>query len=121
TGLRCRRRAQHGGMAQRLEQLSHKQLTVCSTHTPVTVRKEVVLVKRQTKTRVARRSRWPVIVFRFRGRVFSLARRRASRSGGQRGHRFSASSAVRSAYAVWNRAVEGSNPSSPTALPGRAI
>jgi hypothetical protein len=58
----------HGGMAQRLEQLSHKQLAVCSTHTPVTNRKEVVvLVKRQTQIRVARRPRRPVIVFRFRG------------------------------------------------------
>jgi hypothetical protein len=65
-----RGRARHDGMAQRLEQLSHKQLAVCSTHTPVTKRKEVVLVKRQTQIRVARRPRRPVIVFRFRGRVF---------------------------------------------------
>src|SRR6266699_3679177 len=101
-------------MAQRLEQLSNKQLAVCSTHTPVTSRKEVVLVKRQTQIRVARRPRRLVIVVRFRGRVFSLAPRRASRTGGQRGHHFSASSAVRSAYAVWNRAVDGSNPSQAT-------
>ena len=30
-------------MAQRLEQVSHKQRMVCSTHTPVTDRKEVVV------------------------------------------------------------------------------
>jgi hypothetical protein len=69
-----------------VEQLSHKQFRVCSTHTPVTNGKEVVLVKRQTQIRVARRPRRSVIVFRFRGRVFSLARRRVSRSGGQRHH-----------------------------------
>ena len=34
--------AHYGGMAQRKEQLSHKQRAVCSTHTPVTKRKEVV-------------------------------------------------------------------------------
>jgi len=72
------------------------------------------LANRVTRVRIARRPRRPVIVFRFRGRVFSLARRRASRSGGQRGHYFSASSAVRSAYAVWNRVAGGSNPPSPT-------
>ena len=33
----------HGGIAQRREQLSHKQRVVCSTHTPVTDRKEVVV------------------------------------------------------------------------------
>src|SRR5256885_1470795 len=103
-----RGRAHHGGMAQRLEQPSHKQLPGGSTSTPVTYGKEVVLLKCQTQIRVARRPRRLVIVFRFRGRVLSLARRRVSRSGGQRGHHFSASSAVRSAYAVWNRAVEGS-------------
>src|SRR5262245_48488080 len=33
----------HDGIAQRHEQLSHKQHVVCSTHTPVTDRKEVVV------------------------------------------------------------------------------
>jgi hypothetical protein len=32
----------YGGIAQRHEQLSHKQHVVCSTHTPVTDRKEVM-------------------------------------------------------------------------------
>ena len=41
-GSTPRGRTQHGGIAQRREQLSHKQHVVCSTHTPVTVRKEVV-------------------------------------------------------------------------------
>jgi hypothetical protein len=97
TGVRCRRREvrllvgaphEHGGIAQRLEQLSHKQHVVCSTHTPVTDRKEVVvhLANRGSRVRVVRRPRRPVIVFRFRGRLISLARRRASRSGGQHGH-----------------------------------
>ena len=41
-GSTPRGRTQHGGIAQRREQLSHKQHEVCSTHTPVTDRKEVV-------------------------------------------------------------------------------
>ena len=42
-GSTPRGRTQHGGIAQRREQLSHKQHEVCSTHTPVTDRKEVVV------------------------------------------------------------------------------
>jgi hypothetical protein len=45
-----------------------------------------LLVKRSARVRIVRRPRRPVIVFRFRGRLIALARRRASRSGGQRGH-----------------------------------
>src|SRR5262249_44396142 len=52
TGLRCRRLEvrllvgalnTYGGIAQRREQPSHKRHVVCSTHTPVTNRKEVVV------------------------------------------------------------------------------
>ena len=42
-GSTPRGRTRYGGIAQRLEQLSHKQHVVCSTHTPVTERKEVVV------------------------------------------------------------------------------
>ena len=41
-GSTPRGRTHHGGIAQRREQLSDKQHEVCSTHTPATVRKEVV-------------------------------------------------------------------------------
>src|SRR5215831_17872814 len=42
-GSTPRGRTPHGGIAQRHEQPSHKRHVVCSTHTPVTDRKEVVL------------------------------------------------------------------------------
>lgn len=42
-GSTPRGRTQYGGIAQRLEQPSHKRHVVCSTHTPVTDRKEVVV------------------------------------------------------------------------------
>jgi hypothetical protein len=42
-GSTPRGRTQDGEIAQRPEQLSHKQHAVCSTHTPVTDRKEVVV------------------------------------------------------------------------------
>jgi hypothetical protein len=44
------------------------------------------LANRGSCMRVVRRPRRPVIVFRFRGRLISLAWRRASRSGGRHGH-----------------------------------
>ena len=46
------------------------------------------LANRGARVRIVRRPRRPVVVFRFRGRLISLARLRASRSGGQRGHHF---------------------------------
>jgi hypothetical protein len=42
-GSTPRGRTPHGGIAQRREQPSHKRHVVCSTHTPVTDRKEVVV------------------------------------------------------------------------------
>lgn len=42
-GSTPRGRTRNGGIAQRHEQLSHKQHVVCSTHTPVTDRKEVLV------------------------------------------------------------------------------
>ena len=42
-GSTPRGRTPHGGIAQRREQPSHKRHVVCSTHTPVTNRKEVVV------------------------------------------------------------------------------
>ena len=42
-GSTPRGRTHHDGIAQRRERLSHKQHVVCSTHTPVTIRKEVVV------------------------------------------------------------------------------
>ena|ERR1051326_1382548 len=42
-GSTPRGRTQYGGIAQRPERLSHTQHGVCSTHTPVTHRKEEVV------------------------------------------------------------------------------
>lgn len=93
AGLRCRRPEVRvlvgapGRGSSAAERLFHRQLMVCSTHTPATtLRKEVMLGRRSVRIQVARRPRRPVIVFRFRGRLLVLARGRVGRSGGQRGH-----------------------------------
>ena len=86
-GSTPRGRTHHDGIAQWPERLSHTQHGVCSTHTPVTGRKEVV-VYWATAVRVFGLCNVPddpSLCFDFED-VSSRLRGDASRSGGQGGH-----------------------------------